>query len=364
MTVQIDASDYRRRMIVDALDRSPMPPWAEEFDLSKYGEKAKSDEHFADGAGRQLPLGSKQDVWLSAALLYNAPAPIPGDWDSRVLKAAEWFQVLPEIEAVKTAAETHRGQLPDDAFALVEIDEDGAKRRSLPLRSPADVRAAEGWLKTNAERLPLAVRSKIAGRVLDRADAFDVPLDDREAVEIASARYLAAPESRQRKVAAAIMDVRDVATRQELREVHAIVGNDLPLDHALKLAEILPRNRGVDPLQGLFGPRPATKAAAPIRFSVTGGATYALSDLDGVTYADVARALGEKKAGEIAGEIGEILPAKLAEAAGRFSQAEATLFSALLEERTGVPTVFRSSVEPLFSSLSADEVRQLASHAK
>lgn len=163
---------------------------------------------FADPSSLTYPCHTAALTWLSAAS-YFMDGEKSANVTDRLTRFAGIHQIEDEIFALeKKVAELKatppEEQLPDDVFAFVE---DGV--RHLPMRNPEETRKAAAYLVQRRSEIPFPIRTKMAARVLARAEAGDVALGNHARDLAKMAGYGGAPA----KLVAEKLEQRAMASR-------------------------------------------------------------------------------------------------------------------------------------------------------
>jgi hypothetical protein len=138
---------------------------------------------FADQRNRLFPMHTKSAVWVSAAFLFEKRAALPrGEVDaveSRLLAAADYWGILPQVEALKekvaAASRDDLSKLPDEDFCWVQGGE-----RQLPMRNGLEVKAAAEYLHKWRDEFTFDDRQLMARKVLQKAARHGANLGDHD----------------------------------------------------------------------------------------------------------------------------------------------------------------------------------------
>lgn len=157
------------------------------------GDEKLAGHMYGDSIKRRFPTHTPAATWLSTAFLHMKAAEYEPAYIKRVQtvldKAASFWGILPAIrkvqdEITKEAAD-QLTQLADDAFALVWKYDDGSVERNYPLRNRSEVEKAAQWFCTYRDDFEFNDRNMIAGRIIEKAAAFDLqlPADQEEVLQ-------------------------------------------------------------------------------------------------------------------------------------------------------------------------------------
>jgi hypothetical protein len=153
-----------------------------------YGDEELKNHQFADPAYRRFPCHTAAATYVSAMFLLEKQAST--DYydivKNRLDEFAFYHGIKDQVDALfaKEAAPVDSVDgLPDDSFALVLSPDEspsGNSERHYPLRNAVEVRKAAAWLQKFNGELPLKFRTKIAGKVLVKADEYSANLGELE----------------------------------------------------------------------------------------------------------------------------------------------------------------------------------------
>jgi hypothetical protein len=189
MTVLDQTNDRNYRELYHFSKLYALPTYVKEADAVALHSKEYYDSFPAAGFGdvthRQFPMATKAACWLSWCHFLEKRGELAtkqANWiEQRLRQAAEQHGILQDFADVQTKrAAAHQdglGHLPDSAFALVTIDDQGHKEREHPLRSAAEVKQAAAWFLTYRDDRPFRDRQTIANRLLEKAAQHGASLD-------------------------------------------------------------------------------------------------------------------------------------------------------------------------------------------
>ncbi len=321
------------------------------------GEGEMPAQCYADQQGRLFPVHTPAATWTSSAYFLEKCAGLPRAYADgvgrRLLGMAQFWGILPQVE--KLASEIALSQrksdetLPDDAFALVEVLDDGSKERMLPLRNGEEVKAAAAWLVTYRDAFPFEDRQTVATRVLQKAAEHDANLAEYSDTldRMAGFGGCAVKQARAAVVErAGLLARKDPEAAARLREVADAIGSP-DRERYTKLAAVLDdvdRRTGLSRLynEGLTRPEDVLfalteKVASEVRYDnveTTTGSVYAKTDLRRLTDLDkVAEYMGSKFAEAVASPSGLYVDSeKLAAILATAPRDDAAIFDRLMSE--------------------------------
>lgn len=145
---------------------------------------------YADQTTRTWPLHAAPAVWMSSLFFFDKKAnldPRKAELiEQRILAAARFHNILPEVEQLKTkVAESllhDLSRVPDDDFALV-WEAEGHKERHYPLRNQDEVKMASMWFERYRDEFAWADRRRIAEKIYEKAAQYGVLLDNQEMLQ-------------------------------------------------------------------------------------------------------------------------------------------------------------------------------------
>jgi hypothetical protein len=345
-------------------------------DEARQGAGVMPAQCYADQSGRRFPVHTAAATWLSAAYFLEKSAEFGRDYAAavgrRLLGMAQYWDILPEVEqlAERIAIEKRAAsdELGDDAFALVETMADGSKERLLPLRGPAEVKAAAEWLLTYRDAFPLADRRAIATRVLQKAAEYDARPGDADALDRMAGFGGCALKHAVAAVAERAQLARSApAVAAGLRKIAAELPGAEPT-YGPKLAEVLDaidRSTGLARryTEGLARPEDVLfavteKVASDYRdgtVQTSTGAVYSVEDLSRVDdLGKIAAYLGDDFASEVATRTGlRVDVEKLATVLRTAPRDDAALFDQLMQDASLAPLAKRAG-DPAPSLSMAD----------
>lgn len=343
-------SELVRLKIPAALLQQSIPAWMGDYDLDSYGSLAKTAAHYADGERGEYPMGSRQETWLSAFAYYHADDRRDERIEANLLKAAEYFQLLPELGEIKDAVKTAETQLPDEAFAWVWKGEDGTIERRLPMTNSTNVKQAAAWLVKNATKLPTTDRITIGRRIRARAEKHGVELGKyAHAIKISCADRFVSPEKAIEHVSRwADRHFATPAEKQELLKTASALAQSST--GMTEMADSLTGLDDEDNLASLVDTAEPEQCAPHAK--TASGCHYFEDELDTVNYDELRKYAGDGVADTLFGEIrlpgGKKLLSKLAS----LDQTQSELFDRFMADRTGVKPALRLA-EPTIEMLEA-----------
>ncbi|MEM4406965.1 MAG: hypothetical protein QXS68_07955 [Candidatus Methanomethylicaceae archaeon] len=151
----------------DILPEKPLPPGV-----------------YADLLQRKFPCHTPAATWVSALFFYNQKQ-ASGDpgaerIERRLEAAGKFHNIGSYLESIKKTAERlYRAQpepIPDEDYALV-VQNGRTKERYLPIRSAAEVKAAQEYLQRHAHQMTLQERQSIANKILEKAAQHHVEVN-------------------------------------------------------------------------------------------------------------------------------------------------------------------------------------------
>lgn len=145
---------------------------------------------YGDQSRRLYPCHSKAATWMSALFFLNnqerLEPHVRDTVDARIKQAAKFFNIEQDLQQLQAQIEKRAhydlDALPDEVFALVWRDENGAVTRRYPLRNPAEIKMAEHWFNRYRDEFTFEDRQKMAQRIYDRARDKSVPLEHAEMI--------------------------------------------------------------------------------------------------------------------------------------------------------------------------------------
>lgn len=141
------------------------------------GDKLSTPRHlYGDPLRQQFPCHSKAATFVSTMFLMDRYDSIElklrDGIEDRLNKAASFFHIAKPVRELKEKmaadAAVDKGQLPDEAFALVTPGGD----RRYPLRNGLEVKAAAAYLAKFRDEFLFDDRHKMASRILVKATEF------------------------------------------------------------------------------------------------------------------------------------------------------------------------------------------------
>ena len=189
---------------------------------------------YGDQATRTWPLHSAPAVWMSSLFFFDKQAELDATRanavESRLLQAAQHFNILPQVQELKTkianSFQYELARVPDSDFGVV-WETDNGKERHYPLRNAQEVKMAADWFSKYRDEFVWTDRRIIAGKIHEKAAEHKVVLDDPDMIEkTAGLGYCSAADVVDMLVKRADMTARshnDLSA--ELRNLATIVAN-------------------------------------------------------------------------------------------------------------------------------------------
>jgi hypothetical protein len=154
-------------------------------------------EVFADPVSRKFPLHTKAATWLAQAYfshdrhLYTNQQAI--SIQGKIDKAAQYWSISEFTKQARSEVDAFTSSAPpalaDADYALV-IEQDGKKHPMLPIHSPENVKAAAATLYNQRGNTPYEWRVIGARKILHKAAALGVKLEDDLAAYLTKAAGL------------------------------------------------------------------------------------------------------------------------------------------------------------------------------
>ena len=176
-----------RKLHQIALVVGPLPSYVGNYTILDEKQASElSDRFFADESGRQFPIDSPENTWLSATYLALQKAELPmkqASVDFVEAKIKEAAQIYGIAEDVKKAIDSvtmsltmfDKAAATDEEYGWIVKDASGAivAKRYL-MRDVDGVRKAAAYFEENRHHYPLDVRRMIASNIVKRAETFAV----------------------------------------------------------------------------------------------------------------------------------------------------------------------------------------------
>jgi hypothetical protein len=343
------------------------------------GDPEKTAAHsYADQANRQFPCHTAPATWMSALFFFDKQAQLQSARaeviEKRIKVAAHYFNIGQIIEDLQTkiAADAQA----DDDFALVWVSDD-SKERHYPLRNPAEIKTAAAWFTQFRDEFHFHDRNRIAEKILEKAAAHQVPLDESEMLACTAGRGYCAGST----IAGMLEKRGDLVARthgEHAREVralaHIVRQNHTDVrDHAfrMKMAAVVDMfdrdtklNRMYDdgglerPEEVLF--QVTEKAASDFlnaHVQMTSGTIYEKTAFEALDREVVSRWMGTELADEVCNGT-QVDPTKLAVIAATLPRPDAEMFDRMASE-AGV-NVFARDKAAMDSGLTRSDLLDLA----
>lgn len=149
-------------------------------------------ECFADPLRTQLPCHTKKATWLSAASFADHIEDYPEGHKQFIAgnlqKFAEYWGITDEVQAVinnriqRIKEASYEEEVPDDQYAINTVI-DGHQIKEGLIRNEDELNKAAEWLIVNRDEIPLEECTKIAQRIVKRADAIGATLTENNRME-------------------------------------------------------------------------------------------------------------------------------------------------------------------------------------
>lgn len=147
---------------------------------------------FADPLRTQLPCHTKKATWLSAASFADNIEDYPDNQKqfiaNNLQKFAEYWGIVDDVNSVinnrirRIKEASYEEEVPDDQYAINTVI-DGKHIKEGLIRNPDELNKAASWLLANRDSIPLEECTKIAQRIIKRADAIGATLDENNRME-------------------------------------------------------------------------------------------------------------------------------------------------------------------------------------
>ena len=138
--------------------------------LDKSAADKLSDRLFADPVGREYPINSKANTWLSAAYLAktaenNQPV------EKTILKAAETYGIKDDVTKIMTDIKN-----PGEEKSASDDDSNYGypEEKRYPMFDSDGVKKANAYFEENAYLYPAEMRKKIASNILKKSAAYHI----------------------------------------------------------------------------------------------------------------------------------------------------------------------------------------------
>jgi hypothetical protein len=141
---------------------------------------------YADQFNKLYPCHTAAATWLSSLFFADKRANFDEKTASaiyeRLQSSAKYFGIsglISELEEkVAASGAVDVDALPDDAFAIVWVGENGTKERHWPLRNATEVKFAAAHFEKYRDEFVFADRQRIAEKILEKAAAFDADISN------------------------------------------------------------------------------------------------------------------------------------------------------------------------------------------
>lgn len=345
---------------------------------------------YADPVNKLYPCHNAAATWMSAVYFADKAAQFDEKTaeaiQTRIHAAAHYFGILGQVSAaeekVAAANVNDVNQLPDSAFALVWVGDNGSKERHWPLRNDAEVKFAAAHFARYRDEFVFQDRHTIATRILEKAAEYQADISEHvhmlslSAGHGACAAKVAADMLKQR---AALIRRQDAAASEELLKLAAAVEANpetaRSAETRLKLAAAVDElDRGCR-LYRLYGEE-GLERPEEVLFAVTEkaarefmadnvetvtGNVYALADLEKLAVEDVRHWLGDEFADAVSAGGIFIDREKIAAIVPTLDRGMANTLDRLMQEKKIAAVVQTKAASSL---LSLEDLYTLAAQAE
>lgn len=171
------------------------PDFVKSASMKDITPPADSDNFYeilADPIRLQYPCHTKAATWVSAACFADNqdkfPEPQRELIGMNIEKFAKFHGILPEVEAIISQRNRRIKQasmkevVPDDQYAILQ-EVNGKQIKAGLMRNPSELKKAAAWLIENRNEMPLENCTDIASRIIKRAEALNVSLEENRRLE-------------------------------------------------------------------------------------------------------------------------------------------------------------------------------------
>lgn len=377
MDVHDQTGDLNGQTLYRLLKLYPPPDYvkAAGFDEVRGNGERMADSAYADPLRLQFPVHTKAAAWTSTLFwLHNREqmdVPYATEVEARLDRAAALHGIkaacnqLKQAWDARAAAESSPPEESDADYAFVVERPTGGTERHLPIRDGIEVKEAAAYLERWIDRLgPYADRRQAARRVLDKAAALGVSLDNRDFLDrqagygacepseaaallwdrvrrVADMTHPTALQRQLAKTAAACLTTKHACESEQLGQLAELV-------YQFDAAHGITRYEG-----GLRRPEDvlfsrtvkAAQAYMDDHVRLTSGAVYRLTDLRRLKLADVRDVFGEGLADDL-GDGLTVSMRKAAEVLPHLPRNDAGLLEQLLDAAGITPVEKRAEADP------------------
>jgi hypothetical protein len=349
----------------------PFPDFVKQanFEQVMAARPSTASSIFADPVRRQYPCDTAASTWLSAVYFYEKKAEFhPKDQamiEKRIDQFVDYWRIKAAVDGVRSRwKELHKTadeQLPDHAFALVWVGENGAKERRYRLSNTMEVKVAAEYVGQYRDRLPFEVRHKMATRILEKAQQYGAALGKHaEFLERQAGRGVCDPA----EVVAMIQKRAAFAPNQAVKDgilklaasIKASARQAFQPGTMVKLAETVDKiDRGLGLTgryaDGLVPPEDVIfkttfgKAASDLAETVatTTGKIYEKKAFARVPVDDLQALFGREFVDRVRTPLGDIDVEKMAEEVSALPRPDASMLDGLLSENGIVPVLTKAA---------------------
>jgi hypothetical protein len=171
-------NDNNKQVLVNYLRKTDLPSFVKEADYDHtYRTDHLPDHVFADPENRLFPCHTKAATWLSSLyFMNNNPDELTVSTKNNLLKFARYWGIDKDIRhlssRVKTANEKEEKEDDEsdkeENYAFV-FDDEGTKKKMLPIVTEAGVKKATDWFVRNRDKLLYDDRYQIAVKIRNRS---------------------------------------------------------------------------------------------------------------------------------------------------------------------------------------------------
>lgn len=153
-----------------------------------HGDETLPAHMYADQYGKLYPCHSAPATWMSALFFADKKASFK-DWHAEKIqhnihKAARYFGILGAVQELETkvaaADQMDESSLPNSAFAVVWVGENGECERHWPMRNETEVKFAAEHFSRYRDEFVFDDRQRIAERILTKAAEYGADVSEQE----------------------------------------------------------------------------------------------------------------------------------------------------------------------------------------